>query len=181
MRSTIEKAVAESKPPATKLTPSRRVALSALFVALGVALSVYPGPIPFGPAKLYPFQSMINVLAGVTFGPYAAIVALLISLIRMSLGVGTVFSLPGSIPGALLVGSVYRYVWRSKWIGLLEIVGTGLVGAYLSGALIAPLFAPRFSGDTLFFVLAFTPPAVIGSALGIIILHILERRRLINT
>jgi|GEM_PF-1995953 len=46
------------------LTRSHRVALSALLVALGVALSVYPGPIPFGPAKLYPFQSMINVLAG---------------------------------------------------------------------------------------------------------------------
>jgi len=40
------------------LTRSHRVALSALLVALGVALSVYPGPIPFGPAKLYPFQSM---------------------------------------------------------------------------------------------------------------------------
>lgn len=149
-------------------------------MALGVTLSVYPGPIPFGPAKLYPFQSMINVLAGVTLGPYAAIVALLISLIRMSLGVGTIFSLPGSIPGALLVGFTYRYIWRSKWVGLLEIPGTGFVGAYLSSVLVAPYFAPKFSGATLFFILAFTPPAVLGSALGIIILHILQKRRLLK-
>ncbi|PSO06974.1 hypothetical protein B9Q04_13290 [Candidatus Marsarchaeota G2 archaeon BE_D] len=57
---------------------------------------------------------------GVTLGPYAVVVALFISLIRMGLGVGTIFSLPGSLPGALLVGVFYRYVWRSKWVGLLE-------------------------------------------------------------
>lgn len=172
--------MADQTPRQTTSTASRRVALSALYVALGVALSVYPGPIPFGPAKLYPFQSMINVLAGATLGPYAAIVALLVSLIRMSLGVGTIFSLPGSIPGALLVGFTYRYLWHSKWAGLLEIVGTGLVGAYLSGALVAPYFAPRFSGNTLFFVFAFTPPATVGSLLGILILHILQSRGILK-
>lgn len=173
--------MAEPKAATTKTKASRRVALTALFVALGVTLSVYPGPIPFGPAKLYPFQSMINVVAGATLGPYAAVAALLISLIRMSLGVGTVFSLPGSIPGALLVGFTYRYLWRSKWAGLLEIVGTGLVGAYLSGALVAPFFAPKFSGNVLFFVAAFTPAATVGSLLGILILHILQKRGLLNS
>ena len=162
------------------LTRSHRVALSALLVSLGVALSVYPGPIPFGPAKLYPFQSMINVLAGVTLGPYAVVVALFISLIRMGLGVGTIFSLPGSLPGALLVGVFYRYVWRSKWVGLLEVVGTGLVGAWISSVVVAPIFAPKFSYDTLFFVAAFTPAAVVGSLLGILVLHILALRRVLT-
>ncbi len=143
-------------------------------------MSVYPGPIPLGPAKLYPFQSMINVLAGVTLGPYAALVALLISLIRMSLGVGTVFSIPGSIPGALLVGFFYRYVWRTKWVGLLEILGTGLVGAYLSAVVVAPLFTPKFSGDVLFFIVAFTPAAIVGAALGILLLHVLASRRILR-
>jgi energy coupling factor transporter S component ThiW len=47
----------------------KKIALLATFIALGVSLSIYPGSIPIGPTKVFPFQHMINGILGVTLGP----------------------------------------------------------------------------------------------------------------
>ncbi|MFN3621855.1 MAG: energy coupling factor transporter S component ThiW, partial [Nitrososphaerales archaeon] len=100
-----------------KAVRAKKVALLAVFIALGVALSIYPGSIPVGPTKVFPFQHMINGILGVALGPwYAAVAALATGLLRISIGTGTIFALPGGIPGALVVGIVYRYVFKSRWV-----------------------------------------------------------------
>jgi energy coupling factor transporter S component ThiW len=155
-----------------------KLSLSSILIGLGVALSFYPGPIPLGPALVFPFQSMINVLAGILLGPfYAALVAFLVGAIRITVHTGTIYSLPGGIPGALFVGYSYK-LSKSYLSAFAEIPGTALVGALLSATLVAP--ATGSKATALFFVVAFTPPALIGSALGFAIMLALRRRGVVE-
>ena len=58
-----------------------------------------------GPARCYPFQHTINVLAGAALGPWwAAGTAFATNLLRNMAGTGTFFAFPGSIPGAIAAG-----------------------------------------------------------------------------
>lgn len=153
---------------------ARKISLSAFLIALGVVLSFFPGPIPVGPTLVFPFQSMINVIAGILLGPlYATGVALVVGMIRMSIHTGTVFSLPGGIPGAMFVGLTYRLSKR-YFAAFAEIPGTALVGAILSAFLVAPMLGSH--ATLLFFILAFTPPAVLGSVLGYVVMIALRKR-----
>ena len=152
------------------------IALAAMLIALGVVFSLFKGifSVPIGPTEVFPFESTINVLAGVMLGPwYAMLVAFFVSIIRIGLGTGTVFSLPGSIPGAFLVGALYRYVWKNPAAGFVEIIGTGIIGAVLSSVVFAPLAGK--SGTILFFIAAFIPPSLIGSIIGYVALLAIKR------
>ena len=147
------------------------VTVSAMLVALGVMLSSLQGilVIPIGDAKVFPAQSMINVISGVMIGPwYGALVAFTISAIRYGLGLGTIFAFPGSIPGVVIVGLAYRYLWKNPAVGFLEILGTGIIGAILSSIIFAPLISR--STPVAIFIAAFIPPSVIGSIIGFLIL-----------
>ncbi len=84
-------------------------------------------------------------------------VALAVGVIRMSLHTGTVFSLPGGIPGAILVGLTYRLT-KSYLSAFVEIPGTALIGALLSAFFVAPAIGR--SATLGFFVLAFIPPSL---------------------
>jgi energy coupling factor transporter S component ThiW len=165
------------KPIERAKVNSATVSLSAILIALGVALSLFQGifAIPIGPVKIFPFESMINVIAGVMLGPwYAVAIALTVSTVRLGLGTGTIFAYPGSLPGALLVGLTYRYIWKNPASGFIEIIGTGIVGAVLSALVFAPLLSVQKS--LAFFVFAFIPPAVIGSIIGYAVLIAIKRR-----
>ncbi len=171
------------------LPASQRLALSAVFVALGTVLSVVS--IPAGPAKVFPFQHMINVLSGVLLGPwYAVLTALGISLLRNALGTGTFLAFPGSMIGALLVGLGYHYVRRTDLMALLEPVGTVLIGGFGGYLLIAPLTAPvqllgfiaarpsaPYLGLTgaLAVIVSFGVSSIPGSLLGLVMLRALRR------
>lgn len=147
------------------------IAVSAVLAALGIMLSALQGilVIPIGDAKVFPAQSMINVVAGVMVGPwYGAVVALTISIVRFGLGWGTIFAFPGSIPGVILVGLAYRYLWKNPAVGFIEILGTGIIGAALSSFIFAPLISKSISLPI--FIAAFIPPSVIGSILGFLML-----------
>ena len=166
---------------------AKKIALAAIFIALGVVLSIYPGSIPVGPTKVFPFQHMINGILGVTLGPwYAAVAALATGLLRISIGTGTVFALPGGMPGALVVGLLHRYVHKSSWISLTEPIGTG-IGALISALIVAPLIhAPPMpaaawawlglTAQWQLFLAAFWASSIPGAALGFIILVALEKR-----
>lgn len=138
---------------AEPLPDAQRLALSATFVALGVILSYLS--VPIGPAKVFPFQHVINVVTGVLLGPwYAVLTAFGISVIRDALGTGTLLAFPGSMFGALVVGYAYRWLRRPE-AGLLEPVGTVLIGGLVGYALIAGLDAPA----TLFGFIRANPPS----------------------
>lgn len=165
---------------------SRRIALSALLIALGVLLSFFPGSVPIGPTRVFPFQHMINALAGVILGPgYAAFIALSIGILRISAGTGTVFALTGGIPGAIAVGLFYRYLLKRDSAALTEPLGTAL-GALLSALLVSPLLAnpplPSFLGvdvQWVLFVVFFWMSSIPGAILGYFLLKVLRRSHLI--
>jgi len=121
---------------------------------------------------------MVNALAGVLLGPlWAAFIALCIGLIRMGLGVGTIFSMPGGIPGALIVGFFYWLLkrWGKKQVelaALTEPVGTVLIGGTLAVFLVAPLIGREMILVPVWF--GWSLSSVPGSILGFIILEALR-------
>ncbi|MEM2910263.1 MAG: energy coupling factor transporter S component ThiW [Nitrososphaerota archaeon] len=175
---------------------SRKVALTATFSALGIVLAPFFW-FPFLGTRAYPGQHLINSLAGVMLGPWwAALVAIIIGLIRNALGVGTVFAFPGGIPGAIVVGLIYMLTSRIKSrhlkyvAALFEPIGTVFIGGTISLLLVAPWAAGYLkpAQDLLMRMQelgAFTAlltlwsgwaiSSVIGSTIGFVILIALER------
>ncbi|MDO4800113.1 MAG: energy coupling factor transporter S component ThiW [Bacillota bacterium] len=112
-----------------KLT--KKLTLASLFVAIGVIFSGFS--IPIGFAKVFPIQHMINLLGGVLLGPlYSVLIAFVTSVIRVSMGTGTLLAFPGSMFGALLVGLLYHRSHRLSLALIGEVVGTGLIGALIA-------------------------------------------------
>ena len=161
-----------------KDTLLRRAALAGMFAAAGVVLSVVS--IPVGPTKCFPFQHAINVVAGVTLGPAWAVgAAFTTSLIRNMLGTGSLFAFPGSMFGALFDGVAAMLLPRKYRIAaaLAEPLGTGIVGAWTSAAVVAP-----FMGKNLgfaFFSASFMMSCVPGAAIGAAVLWCLRKRLLL--
>lgn len=149
-----------------------RITLTAVLVALTVVLS--PLYIPLGTTKCFPAQHMMNAVAGVLLGPwYAGVMALGTGVIRNLLGLGTLYAFPGGIPGALVVGLLYRYVRRADVAGLAEPLGTVVIGATLSALVLAP-----WQGHALtlsFFWVAFAASSIPGSVLGYVVLKAMRR------
>lgn len=174
------------------LATSQRLALAAVLVALGVVLSTLA--IPVGPARVFPFQHMLNVVAGVLLGPwYALLTAFGFSVLRNALGTGTFLAFPGSLFGAFLVGYAYHRVRRTDLVAFLEPVGTAIVGGLVGYLLIAPLEAPAqllgfiranppspqpylgLFGGPLALVVSFAVSSIPGAALGYVLLRALRR------
>lgn len=149
----------------------RKLLYVGLFAALAVVASGFH--VPVGPAKVFPFQHAINVVAGIMIGPwYGALAAGIAGMLRMLLGTGTVFAFPGGIPGAIVVGLAYRWL-RRDLAGFFEPVGTGFLGAALSAYLVAPLVGRE--GTFLFFQAAFLASSIPGSVLGVLLVKVLRR------
>ncbi|MEM2843187.1 MAG: energy coupling factor transporter S component ThiW [Candidatus Bathyarchaeia archaeon] len=122
-----------------------KLALTGCFTALGVAISPLIHFLFLG-TKAFPGQHFINVLSGVILGPFwGALTAVLIGIIRNLLGLGTLFAFPGGVPGALIVGLVYKVTkkMRKKSLryaaALFEPLGTVIIGATISLFIIAPI------------------------------------------
>lgn len=91
-----------------------RLTLMGLLVAIGT-LSAHLIWFPAGIAKAFPVQHAINVIAGVLLGPIpAAVIALVIGILRNLLGIGTLMAFPGGIIGAYVAGLVYQRTGRTQ-------------------------------------------------------------------
>lgn len=157
---------------------SRKVAYAVVLAAIAIALS--PLSIPIGGAKIYPWQAMVNVLAGVLLGPwYAIAVALVAAIARNALGTGTLFAFPGSVFGAVLVGLLYKYTRNVYLSALGEVVGTGIIAALVSTAVWAPLVMTR-QMELFALLVPFLSAAIPGAIIGIVGVKILERAGLIR-
>ncbi|MCX7828532.1 MAG: energy coupling factor transporter S component ThiW [Thermanaerothrix sp.] len=154
--------------PATK-----RLAVAGLLAGTAVALSGFW--FPLGPAKCYPFQHGINVLAGVLLGPWwAAGCAAAGSLLRVALGTGTLFAFPGSIPGAIMAGIGARLLRRPIGAAVFEMMGTCIAGAYLASAFVGPAMGKDVPFR--FLALGFAASSVPGSILGALTAHVVRKR-----
>ncbi len=152
--------------------PTRRIALASVLSALTVALS--PFYIPLGATKCFPAQHMMNAIAGVILGPwYAVSMALITGTVRNVLGLGTLYAFPGGIPGALVVGIIYRYVRKIDLAAITEPIGTVMIGATISALVLAPI--QGHSLTLYFFWVAFAASSVPGSILGYLVIKTLRR------
>ncbi len=152
---------------------TRRVAYAVVLAAIAIALS--PLAIPVAGAKIFPWQSMVNVLAAVLLGPtYAVVVALVAAIVRNALGTGTLFAFPGGMIGAFLAGILYRLTRNVYLAALGEIIGTGIVAALFSTVIWAPAVMNK-PMDAFALVGPFLSASVPGAILGIVGAKILER------
>lgn len=159
-----------------KMEKARKVVLTGLFAAVAVLLSGIHFPV--GPIKAFPFQHMVNAVAGVLIGPwYAAISALIAGLIRNAMGTGTIFAFPGGIPGAIIVGLAFYWI-RRDWAAIMEPVGTVLIGVPLTVFLIGPIIGKELA--LAFFLTAFAASSIPGSVIGYLLLKTLKRAKVIK-
>jgi energy coupling factor transporter S component ThiW len=159
---------------------ARKISLAAMFIAIGVILSPFTF-FPVGPSLANPTQHAINVLSGILLGPlWGAFIALAIGLIRISLHVGTIFAIPGGIPGAIVIGILYHYVFKKHFryksaiaVAFSEPIGTVLIGATIGVYIIAPtLIGKPFA--LLIFYLGWLASSLIGATIGYSILRYLS-------
>jgi energy coupling factor transporter S component ThiW len=154
--------------PANRMTQARRVVLTSLFAALAVLLSGIHFPV--GPTKVFPFQHMVNAVAGV-------LIALIAGLIRNAIGTGTIFAFPGGIPGAIVVGLAYRWT-RKDWASLTEPLGTGGIGVGLIVLLLGPLMGKEYA--FLLFFTAFMASSIPGAVIGYFLLKTLRKTKILE-
>ena len=160
-------------PARGTIPPSRLIAYSVALAALAVALS--PISIPIGIAKVSPTQHFINVIAGALVGPWWGLaVALVTSLIRNAIGLGTPLAFPGSVFGVVLAGLAYRYTHNVYFTALGEVIGTGLIGASVGALLVAPYLMGKDLALSIL-ILPFLLSSATGAALGIVGLRVLRR------
>lgn len=160
-------------PSAPAASSTRLLAYSVALAALAVALS--PLSIPTGIAKVSPSQHFINVIAGALIGPWWGLaVALVTSLVRNALGLGTPLAFPGSIFGVVLAGLAYRYSRNIYLTALGEVMGTGLVGTTIGAVLVAPYLMGKDIALSVL-ILPFLLSSIAGAILGILGLRILQR------
>ncbi len=161
-------------PPATvALAPTRLLAYSVALAALAVALS--PVSIPIGIAKVSPTQHFINVIAGALVGPWWGLaVALVTSLVRNAIGLGTPLAFPGSVFGVVLAGLAFRHTHNVYLTALGEVIGTGLIGAAVGALLIAPYLMGKDLALSVL-ILPFLLSSTAGAALGVAGLRVLRR------
>ena len=153
-------------------TRIQKIALAIVLTAVAIALS--PIYFPIGPTKVFPWQHMVNGIAGVLLGPwYAAAMAVAAGVIRNMLGVGTLFAFPGGIPGALVVGLTYQHLLKRDYAALTEPIGTGLIGAAISALILGPMIGVTMALDA--FIIAFSASSIPGSILGFVVLKVMRR------
>ena len=94
-----------------------KLIIASICVALGVVLSTTS--IPVGPARIFPFQHMINVILAVVVGARFSVgAAFSTSCLRNVLALGSPLAFPGSMIGAWLSAYLYKK-YNALWAAAL--------------------------------------------------------------
>ena len=157
-------------------TELKKMTVTAIFIAIGVLLAPFVS-FPFGGARVFPLQHLINVLLSVLVGwRYSTAGAFCISSIRIAMGVGTALAYPGSMIGAALSGVLYKKT-NSIWGAVIgEIVGTGLLGGLIAYPVAAFVLDSKVVA-LWFFIVAFLPNTCMGAACGAVLYKVLPIRK----
>lgn len=150
----------------------RKIALAGILTAIGVLGGTLSVPVGF--TRCCPMQSIINVVGGIFLGPWYSLgTAFCISLLRNILGTGTIMAFPGSMCGALLAGLLYQ--WKPRlWASCLgEIVGTGILSAFLAWP-IAIFVLGKACGPFTYF-LPFMAAALTGVVIASVLIVVMDR------
>ena len=150
-----------------------RLTFLSLMVATEVVLS--PFSISLGVAKAFPAQHAINIIIGVILGPVPAVgAAFVTSLIRVTMGTGTLLAFPGSMIGAFLGGWLYSKSGKKIMFAFAgEIIGTGILGALAAYPVAAFVMGRQVA---LFaFVIPFMASCAAGASISVILVTALSK------
>lgn len=154
----------------------QKLSVASLFVSIAVVGSLINFPI-FN-AKCAPIQHIVNILSGVILGPFWAVgCALVASLLRNILGIGTLFAFPGSIFGAFLAGFFYKNTNKLFFAYMGEVFGTSIIGALCAYPI--ALFVMKKEVGAFAFVLPFLISSGVGTVIAIFVTQILRKRDII--
>ena len=148
---------------------TRKMVLTAMLACLAFVLNTFV----YFPA-MAPFQHFVNVIAAVFLGPwYGCAAALLCGIMRMMSG-RTIQAVTGAIFGPILGGLLYRKTRNIYLVLVGEVIGTGFVGAMASYPLMKWFYALD-AQSPLYYIPFYTPSAVVGGIMGVMVLLILKR------
>jgi len=169
----------KSMSPATSSQTTRKTAYAVVLVAIGVALGPFTS-FPIGVAMVNPTQHFINVLAAVLLGPWwAVLTAMVIGILRNTMGVGTLLAFPGGMIGAFLAGMAYRMLRKSWAAAAGEIIGTGGIAPVVSALFVAPMLMGK-AIPLLALVPSFICSTIAGALLGVLALRLLKRADIVD-
>jgi len=162
-----------------RINITKRVATAAIFIAVGVVLSLF-NPFAFieilGGPKIFPMAHFINGITGVLIGAsFACITSLGIAIFRFPVGVGSIHAFHGGIAGAFVVGIFARILRKTKpkyveYAALTDPIGTVFIAATIAN-IITPI-------NLFYWWAIFAAASIPGSILGFLMLKILKRQGL---
>lgn len=154
---------------------SKLMVLSAVFASVAVALSGLSFPV--GPVRCFPIQHAVNVASGIILGPFWAVMsALVASIVRNMMGMGTLFAFPGSLFGALCVGLAARRLSAQNqlYAAFAEPIATTILGAGVASLIVAPFLGKSVGYP--FFALSFFASSAPGALLGALLTRVLLKK-----
>ena len=129
--------------------------------------------------SMAPFQHFVDVLAAVFLGPwYGCASALLCGIMRMMSG-RTIQAVTGAVFGPVLGGLLYRKTKNIYLVFVGEVIGTGFMGAMASYPLMK-MFYGLDAQSPFYYIPFYTPSAVTGAAMGLAVLLMLKKGRLLE-
>lgn len=158
----------------TTITNTKKMVLTAMFAGLAFVLNTFV----YFPA-MAPFQHFVNVLASVILGPwYGCASAFLCGLLRMMSG-RTIQAVTGAIFGPILGGLLYKKTKNIYLVWLGEVIGTGFLGAMASYPFMRWFYGLE-AVSPFYYIPFYTPSAVVGGAMGVLVFLILKRSGMLN-
>ena len=152
----------------------KKMVMCAILASLAFVLNTFV----YFPA-MAPFQHFVDVVAAVFLGPWwACLNAFLCGLMRMMSG-RTIQAVTGAVFGPILGGLLWKKTKNIYLVCVGEIIGTGIIGALASYPLMK-WFYGLDAQNPLYYVPFYTPSAVIGGIMGVIVLIILKRSKVLN-
>ena len=148
---------------------TNKLVMTAMLACMAFVLNTFV----YFPA-MAPFQHFMNVMAAVLLGPwYACAAAFLCGILRMMSG-RTIQAVAGAVFGPILGGLLYRKT-KSLWLTLVgEVIGTGIIGAIVSYPLMK-WFYGLDAQQWYYYIPFYTPSAVVGAAMGVAAILILQK------
>ena len=152
----------------------KKMVLCAIFASLAFVLNTFV----YFPA-MAPFQHFVDVVAAVFLGPWwACLSAFLCGGMRMMSG-RTIQAVTGAIFGPILGGLLWKKTKNIYLVCVGEIIGTGLLGALASYPLMKWFYALD-AQNPLYYIPFYTPSAVVGGIMGVMVLLILKRAKVLD-
>ena len=157
-----------------KRTNIRKMVLCAIFASLAFVLNTFV----YFPA-MAPFQHFVNVMAAVFLGPWwGCVSAFLCGVMRMMSG-RTIQAVTGATFGPILGGLIWKKTRNIYLVCVGEVIGTGIIGAMASYFPMKWFYALDVQ-NPLYYIPFYTPSAVVGGIMGVMVLVLLKRAKVLD-